>query len=71
MSELLKIQDVEVTYKGKGLKKDWTVAQQDTLVHLLRSWRDASGWDNVGLLRRPQQVTAHVNRIVAELEGAA
>jgi hypothetical protein len=43
-----------VEIMSKGLKKDFTVAQQDSLVFLLRACRDASGWDNVGLLRRPQ-----------------
>jgi len=43
-----------VEVMSKGLKRDWTVAQQDTLVFLLRAWRDAAGWSNIGLLRRPQ-----------------
>lgn len=43
-----------VEVMSKGLKKDWTVAQQDSLVHLLRAWRDAAGWDNIGTLRRPR-----------------
>jgi hypothetical protein len=43
-----------VEVMSKGLKKDWTVAQQDTLVFLMRACRDASGWSNIGLLRRPQ-----------------
>lgn len=43
-----------VEIMSKGLKKDFTVAQQDSLVFLLRAFRDASGWDSIGLLRRPQ-----------------
>jgi len=43
-----------VEIMSKGLTRDFTVAQQDSLVFLLRAFRDASGWDNVGLLRRPQ-----------------
>jgi hypothetical protein len=43
-----------VEVMSKGIKKDWTVHQQDSLVFLLRSWRDAADWDNVGLLRRPR-----------------
>jgi len=43
-----------VEVMSKGLKKDWTVAQQDSLVFLLRSWRDAAGWSNIGVLRRPR-----------------
>jgi hypothetical protein len=43
-----------VEVMSAGLKKDWTIAQQDSLPFLLRSWRDAAGWANIGLLRRPQ-----------------
>lgn len=43
-----------VEIMSKGLRKDFTVHQQDSLVFLLRAWRDASGWDNIGTLRRPQ-----------------
>jgi hypothetical protein len=43
-----------VEIMSKGLKRDFTVAQEDSLVFLLRAWRDASHWDNIGLLRRPQ-----------------
>lgn len=39
---------------SKGLAKDFTEAQKDSLVFLLRACRDASGWANIGLLRRPQ-----------------
>ena len=38
----------------KGLAKTFTEAQKDSLVHLMRACRDASGWQNIGLLRRPQ-----------------
>lgn len=43
-----------VEVMSKGLKRDWTAAQQDSLVFLLRAWRDAAGWDDIGLLRRPR-----------------
>ena len=43
-----------VEVMSKGLKRDWTAAQEDSLVFLLRAWRDAAGWDNIGLLRRPR-----------------
>jgi len=43
-----------VEVMSKGLKRDWTVHQQDSLVFLLRSWRDAAGWGNIGELRRPR-----------------
>lgn len=39
---------------SKGLAKDFTEAQKDSLVFLLRACRDASGWANIGLLRRPR-----------------
>ena len=38
----------------KGLGKTITEAQKDSLVHLMRACRDASGWANIGLIRRPQ-----------------
>jgi hypothetical protein len=38
----------------KGLSQSWTEAQKDSLVHLMRACRDASGWSNIGLLRRPR-----------------
>lgn len=43
-----------VEIMSKGLAQDFTVAQKDSLVFLLRACRDASGWDSIGLLRRPQ-----------------
>jgi len=39
---------------SKGLAKDFTEAQKDSLVFLLRACRDASGWSNIGPLRRPR-----------------
>jgi hypothetical protein len=39
---------------SKGLKQDFTEAQKDSLVHLLRACRDASGWESIGTLRRPR-----------------
>lgn len=55
---------------SKGLKKDFTVAQQDSLVHLLRSWRDASNWDNIGLLRRPQHKSWTTRKIDTKYSDA-
>lgn len=43
-----------VEIMSKGLSKDFTELQKDTLVFLLRACRDASDWGNVSVLRRPQ-----------------
>ena len=44
---------VEIIDKGLS-KTSITEAQKDSLVHLMRACRDASGWANIGLIRRPQ-----------------
>lgn len=53
---------VELIDLGAG--KTITAAQKDSLVHLLRSIRDASGWVNIGLARRPQHRDWAPNRKV-------
>jgi len=43
-----------VEIMSKGLRPDFTEAQKDSLVFLLRAWRDASGWPAANVLRRPR-----------------
>ena len=43
-----------VEIMSKGLTRDFTHAQEESLVFLLRACRQAAGWSNIGLLRRPQ-----------------
>ncbi len=43
-----------VEIMSKGLSRDFTHAQEESLVFLLRACRQAAGWPNIGLLRRPQ-----------------
>ena len=43
-----------VEIMSKGLKKDFTAAQWDSLKYLLLACKDACGWPHIDLLRRPQ-----------------
>ena len=43
-----------VEIMSKGISRDFTHAQEESLVFLLRACRQAAGWPNIGLLRRPQ-----------------
>jgi hypothetical protein len=43
-----------VEIMSKGLSRDFTDAQEDSLVFLLRACRDAARWPSIALLRRPQ-----------------
>lgn len=43
-----------VEIMSKGRKKDFTEAQIDSLVLLLKACRDASGWRNISLVYRPR-----------------
>lgn len=53
---------VEIVDKGAG--KTITDAQWDSLKFLLLACKDASGWQNIGLLRRPQHRDWAPNRKV-------